>query len=149
MYNISVLAFLKDVNTERALRLFCERFDSAEHALWEKGMRLLHQYHAARHAGVTLTVSSALQHMDDRHDIYIVDLREYSEEELDRLYIAKTCELLLLTDGATETAARFAALQRRTPRLLCARLPLVSYELECLMQAILGRIEPTGGDREA
>jgi hypothetical protein len=149
MYNISVLAFLKDVNTERALRLFCERFDSSEHALWEKGMRLLHQYHAARHADVTLTVSSALQHMDDSHDIYIVDLREYSEEELDRLYIAKQCELLLLTDGETQTSARFAALQRRTPRLLCARLPLISYELECLMQAILGRLEQNGGDKEA
>lgn len=149
MYNISVLAFLKDANTERALRQFCERFDSAEQKLWEKGMLLLHQYHAAGHASMTLTVSSTLQHMDDRHEIYIIDLREFSEEELDRTYIGKTCELILLTDGETETAARFAALQRRTPRLLCARLPLVSYELECLIQAVLIRLEQNGEDKGA
>lgn len=146
MYNINVLAFLKDTSVACELHLFCERFSSAEHALWEKGMHLFHQYQGNQHANLTLTVSQGLKHMDEQYDVYIVNLREYTEEELDLLYIAKHCELLLLSNGEPEDAARFAALQRRTPRLLCARLPLAKFELECLMQAIIHRLEQNKGE---
>ncbi|MDN4618962.1 hypothetical protein QCD85_12685 [Paenibacillus sp. PsM32] len=149
MYNINILAFLKDTSVACELRLFCERFSSAEHALWEKGMRLFHQYQGNQHANLTLTVSHGLKHMDETYDIYIVNLREYTEEELDLLYIAKHCELLLLSYGEPEDAVRFAALQRRTPHLWCARLPLVTFELECLMQAILYRLEQRKGEKSS
>lgn len=137
MNDTNIIAFLKDKKLAERLKLNFERMNSSERFLKARGMRLFYGVPEKKWGKVSIKITDRLDHIDGTWDLYIIDSRVFDVGELDRLYFDQQSRILLLHAAQEEALPVYELFERKVIRLLCLRLPLIEFELECAVKQMI------------
>lgn len=137
MNDTNIIAFLKDKKLGEMLKLSFERMNSAERSLKARGMKLFYGVPEKKWGKLSIKITERLEHIDGTYDLYIIDSRVFDIVELERLYFDHHSRILILHEAQEEAQSVYEFFERKVTRLLCLRLPLIEFELECAAKQMI------------